>query len=92
MVLTLAGARRWHKDGSRRKIDANNFVKAPEDLLVAHRLIDDDRWVEHSAVAWDDRLDDHRCEIRVWPWTAERAAIQGEVGHEFGPRGQGEAA
>ncbi len=77
MVILLADARRWHKNGKRKKIDATNFFKAPEDLLVTHRLIDDDHLGEHSAVAWSRSVSG--CEVRVWPWCAEREAMLAEM-------------
>ena len=75
MVLLLADARRWHKNGNRKKIDATNFFKAPEDLLVTHGLVEDDHLGEQSAVTWSTTVPDHYCKIYVWPWDAERAAI-----------------
>ncbi len=75
MVLFLSESRRWFKNGRRKKIDATNYFKAPEDLLVTHLLVEDDSLGEHSAVAWSKQVPDHRCEVRVWPWTTERAAI-----------------
>ena len=76
MVLLLGNARRWTKAGKRRVIDATNFIKAPEDLLVRHTLLEDDNLAEHMAVTWSDKLTRDACEVRVWPWDDERAAIR----------------
>jgi Holliday junction resolvase RusA-like endonuclease len=69
----------------RSLMDASNYIKATEDLLVRHRLIDDDRNAESVTIAWAAGI--AQCEVRVWPWDAEHAE-----GPLFGASGQGEAA
>jgi Holliday junction resolvase RusA-like endonuclease len=68
----------------RASMDASNYIKATEDLLVRHSLIDDDRNAESVTIAWAPGI--QQCEVRVWPWAAEPQVIR-EL-----PRGQGEAA
>lgn len=51
------------RDG--RKRDASNFIKAPEDLLVSHRIIeaDDDSIVYSVKSAWSDEVEGCRITI-----------------------------
>ena len=73
VVIILADARRWHKNGKRKKIDGPNFFKAPEDLMVAHQLLEDDHLAEHAAVTWSKTVPDcpMRCEEpkTTRPWS-----------------------
>ena len=57
----------------RAAMDASNYIKATEDLLVRHSLIDDDSYAESVTIAWAAGIE--QCEIRVWPWTADHQAI-----------------
>lgn len=56
----------------RSNMDCSNFIKAPEDLLVRHGLIDDDRHAEGTSSRWAPV---EQCEVHVWPFDAERAVI-----------------
>lgn len=38
------------------RADVMNFVKAPEDLLVKWKIIEDDRFVTKATVEWDDEV------------------------------------
>ena len=80
VVLLPKSKRRWN-------MDCSNFIKAPEDLLVRHGLIDDDRHAEGTSSRWAPI---EQCEVHVWPFDAERAAIAALPPE--GARGQGEAA
>ena len=47
----------------RRRRDVFNYVKAPEDLLVKHGVIEDDSLVEHGVVQWSEHVIGVRIEI-----------------------------
>lgn len=74
-VLLLPEAARWFKNGKRKKIDASNYIKAPEDLLVAHGLVDDDHRNETGSFGWSKTVEPGRIRVWVFPFDAERAAI-----------------
>ncbi len=57
----------------RRRRDLSNYLKALEDALVQHGLIDDDSMVQTLSVSWHNAPG---AVLRVWPWTAEREAIR----------------
>ena len=40
----------YYKNGNRRRIDQNNFVKAMEDTLVYYGIIEDDCWVQRTVI------------------------------------------
>jgi crossover junction endodeoxyribonuclease RusA len=52
-----------------RRRDADNFVKAVSDLLVEHRVIDDDSKATEISVTWSDRISG--CRVHL---TAARSA------------------
>lgn len=54
-----------------RRRDISNTIKAIEDLLVEHRLIEDDCHVEQLVVAWADNVEKRRAQVRVERYAAE---------------------
>jgi crossover junction endodeoxyribonuclease RusA len=38
----------------KRRRDASNFIKAVEDLLVEHRIVEDDCLAQKVSIAWGD--------------------------------------
>ena len=69
-VILLADANRWNKDGTRKVIDADNFLKAPLDLLKGHGLIQDDHLSEYVTAAWSVQAERGQCVVRVW-WVSD---------------------
>jgi len=49
--------------GPRGPGDASNYIKAPEDLLVAHRIITDDSLVDKVSAEWAP--DVRGCEVTI---------------------------
>jgi Holliday junction resolvase RusA-like endonuclease len=43
-------------DLQRGRGDASNRLKAAEDLLVTHHIIEDDRFVERCSIGWSDTV------------------------------------
>jgi len=56
------------------KIDLSNHIKAVEDLLVAHGLIEDDGLSEDIRLYWDDALPDRTCFVQVGSAEVKAAA------------------
>ncbi len=74
-IFFLSDADRYNKDGSVKRKDGANFIKAAEDLLVIHGLVEDDRLAEGGSFWWSSRVAKGRCEVRVWPFDAERQSV-----------------
>ncbi len=53
----------------RRRRDLSNYVKALEDALVYHKLIEDDSLVQSLSVSWGSTPG---ATVRVWRYTGER--------------------
>ena len=53
----------------RRRRDLSNYIKALEDALVQHGLIEDDSMVQSLSVAWGSTPG---ATVRVSRWTGER--------------------
>ena len=53
----------------RRRRDLSNYVKALEDALVQHGLIEDDSMVQALSMSWGAIPG---ATVRVWPYTGER--------------------
>lgn len=64
IVISISNSKRTNKDGARSKVkcDISNYIKAVEDLLVKHEIIEDDSLVEVVSIRWAD-VD--RCEVTV---------------------------
>jgi Holliday junction resolvase RusA-like endonuclease len=54
----------------KRRRDAFNYIKAPEDLLVKHGILEDDSLVEKGTVQWSPHVFGVRIEIE--PFVAEQ--------------------
>ena len=72
ITLLLDNSRRFNKDGTRKKIDASNFIKAPSDLLVAHGIIEDDSLEERVVLQWSDTV--KGCLVILEPAEEQRRA------------------
>ncbi len=53
----------------RRRRDLSNYIKALEDALVQHGLIEDDSMVQNLSVSWGSTPG---ATVRVWAYTGER--------------------
>ncbi len=53
----------------RRARDLSNYIKALEDALVQHKLIQDDSMVQSLSVSWGSTPG---ATVRVWAYTGER--------------------
>ena len=53
----------------RRRRDLSNYIKALEDALVQHELIEDDSMVQALSMTWGSTPG---ATVRVWRWTGER--------------------
>ena len=53
----------------RRRRDLSNYIKALEDALVQHGLIEDDSMVQCLSLAWGSTPG---ATVRVWAYTGER--------------------
>ena len=60
----------------RRKRDLSNLVKAVEDLLVAHKIIEDDSLVEQLSLAWSDHITGCRVCLSPYQSTLEMEAAE----------------
>ena len=58
--------------------DLSNHVKAIEDLLVKHQVIEDDRFVDGLVLAWSDEVQD--VEVRIFGKAQPDISTQGPAG------------
>lgn len=58
----------------KRKRDLSNLIKACEDLLVQHGLIEDDSMVAKLTIQWNPYLQKGACKVDVWPAVIEMGA------------------
>lgn len=58
----------------KRRRDLFNYVKAPEDLLVKHGIIEDDSLIEKGTVQWSPHVFGVRIEIEPFEAEQEEAA------------------
>ena len=67
--IVLALGRDRNKDGSfsKRRMDADNFIKATLDLLTKHKLIDDDSYAQDVRIFWTREVEPGRVQVRVLP-------------------------
>lgn len=72
------------RDNPRRDLDS--YLKAPLDLLVAHRLIPDDRnkYVREIRASWSSEI--KGCRVTVSPLSNPRVPVKPNAGDDVGSR------